>query len=84
MKLRKDYGKSIKWPSCAKSLAKADTMIRKIYIRWRAYMILKPYSPKIRAEIYLLSLCFEIIKNRPIATNMVQNWKGDYLADVNN
>ena len=82
MKLRKDYGKSVKWPACAKSLTKADDMIKKIYRRWRAYMILKPYSPTIRAEIYLLSLCYEIIKNRPIATSLVQKWKGDYLADV--
>lgn len=45
-------------------------------------MILKPYPPHIRSEIYLLSLSFELIKNRPILSNQAQKWKGDYLSDV--
>ena len=45
-------------------------------------MILKPYPPNIRSEIYLLSLSHELIKNRPISSTLVQKWKGDYLLDV--
>lgn len=45
-------------------------------------MVLKPYPPDIRPEIYLLSLSYELIKNRPISSNLVQKWKGDYLLDI--
>ena len=45
-------------------------------------MILKPFPPNIRYEIYLLSLSCELIKSRPIPSSLAQKWKGDYLADV--
>lgn len=79
----RDYGKSVAWPRLnSKTLKHADELLRKIYIRWRAHMILKPYPPAIRAEIYLLSLSCELIKNRPINSSLAQKWKGNYLADV--
>ncbi|CAF0752373.1 unnamed protein product [Brachionus calyciflorus] len=81
-KQKKDYGKSVQWPMCKNSLKKANSLVKKIYIRWRAYMILKPYPPNIRSEIYLLSLSYELIKNRPIMSNQAQKWKGDYLSDA--
>lgn len=84
VKSKKDYGKSIKWPHSRNSLKKIDETFRKVYIKWRSYMILKPYPPHIRSEIYLLSLSYELIKNRPISSNQAQKWKGDYLADVKN
>jgi hypothetical protein len=42
-------------------------------------MILKPYSPQDRSQMYLLALAHELIKNRPIKHG---TWKGDYLLDV--
>jgi hypothetical protein len=51
--------------------------------RWIAYMVLKPFPPNLRYEIYLLSLSCELIKNRPIPSSLAQKWKGDYLSDVN-
>lgn len=45
-------------------------------------MILKPYPPNLRSEIYLLSLSCELIRNRPIPSNLAQKWKGNYLAEV--
>jgi hypothetical protein len=45
-------------------------------------MVLKPYPPNIRPEIYLLSISLELIKNRPISSSLVQKWKGNYLLDV--
>ena len=44
-------------------------------------MILKPYPPDIRPEIYLLALSCELIKNRPISSTLAQRWKGDYLSN---
>lgn len=79
----KDFGKTVQWPKVnSKSLRHTDEFMRKIYIRWRSYMVLKPYPPNLRAEIYLLSLSCELIKNRPINSNLAQKWKGNYLADV--
>ncbi len=43
---------------------------------------MKPYPPNLRAEIYLLSLACELIKNRPISSNLAQKWRGNYLSDV--
>ncbi len=38
-KNRKDYGKSFQWPVCVRSIRKADDLLRKIFIRWRAFMV---------------------------------------------
>ena len=80
-KNRKDYGKSFQWPVCLRSMRKADDFLRKMYLRWRAFMVLKPYPPDLRSEIYLLSLSCEIIKKRPMPSNLTQKWKGDYLSN---
>ena len=45
-------------------------------------MVLRPYPPNLRTEMYLLSISCELIKNRTISSNLVQKWKGDYLIDV--
>jgi hypothetical protein len=44
-------------------------------------MVLRPYPPNIRAEMYLLSISCELIKHRTISSDLVQRWRGDYLAD---
>ncbi len=82
LKNKRDYGKSIAWPKPKKFLIKADAYLKKIYERWRAYMILKPYPENVRAEMYLIALAHDILKTRHIPTNFVQKWKGDYLNDV--
>ena len=81
--MKKDYGKSLKWPACQKSMRKTDELIKKIYARWKAYIVLKPYPANLRFSIYLLALACEIIKKRPISSDSVHKWKGDYLADMN-
>ena len=45
-------------------------------------MVLKPYPEKVRAEIYLVSLCQELIKGRSMSTSLAHKWKGDYLTNV--
>lgn len=44
-------------------------------------MVLRPYPPNTRTEMYLLSISCELIRGRPISSTLVQKWKGDYLSD---
>lgn len=80
-KNRSDFGKHQIWPACSKSFLKLDDYMKKLYIRWRCFMVLRPYPPNLRTEMYLLSISCELIKNRQISSNLVQKWKGNYLAD---
>lgn len=82
VKNRQDFGKKLMWPTCSRTFFKIDDILRKVYTRWRCYMVLRPYPPNLRTEMYLLSISCELIKNRPISSNLVQKWKGDYLADI--
>ncbi len=79
---RSDFGRGLKWPGTrGGSFKEVDVLMKKMYTRWRCFMVLRPYPASIRTEMYLLSIFCELTKGRKISSSLVQRWKGDYLSD---
>lgn len=88
VKQMRDYGKSLPWPQAPTSLRKNPGImqIRKIYEKWRAFMILKRFPREEWPQMQLKIIAAEALKRRRPEWGVKLKWEGDYLErkDENN
>lgn len=79
----KDYGKSLSWPVPPAIYKKKEMLLRNIFDRWRAYMVLKSIPLEDWPQIRHKSAAAFAIDKRRAEWGISKKWEGNYLAAVN-
>ena len=64
MKSSPDLGKSLPWPKPPRSLVPTTDFLKKVFLRWRAYVILSKYPREEWPEMHLKISTMEILKGK--------------------
>jgi len=78
-----DYGKSLKWPAPPHLLLGHIDMLKKVYARWRAYMILQRIPRDEWASMHLKILAADAFKRQRRNFGLDRKWEGNYIAMAN-
>ncbi len=59
-----DLGKSIKWPAPPRQFSETQRIVRRAYLRWRAFMVLSKYPRDKWPELFLKLTAMDILKGK--------------------
>ncbi len=82
VKQSKDLGKSIPWPTAPRSIHWLSEMLRKAFLRWRAFTILSQYPKEEWPEMHRKITAMEILKGKRTGWGLSRRWLGDYLSET--
>lgn len=77
-----DYGKSVQWPAPPYNLRDGAKMLRNIYNRWRAYMVLKKFPQSQWPELRLKVTAASALLHRRSNWGVSRKWEGNYLSHM--
>lgn len=81
-KSMKDYGKSLTWPAPPLSLRNSVQIFRKIFNRWRAYMILSKIPKNDWPQMKLKVTAASALLNKRNHYGLGRKWEGNYLSTL--
>lgn len=79
-KAMKDYGKNIHWPRPPYIMKNNVNVLKSIFNRWRAYMILQRIPPEEWPQLRLKVTAAAILSGKRQDIGLKQKWEGNYLA----
>eukprot|EP01135_Chromosphaera_perkinsii_P000792 Nk52_evm80s151 gene=Nk52_evmTU80s151 len=75
----KDFGKSLKWPTCAESSAVGKVLYR-IFRCWWAHQMIFSLSPPEQKMMRLKTLGYSVFSGKKPSWGFKNQWLGDYLS----
>lgn len=82
VKRKKDYGKSLKWPTAPFGLETFGLSLHKTYQRWCAWMKIQTIPKDERAMFHTKILTAEMLKGRRCEWGYRRKWDGNYLMQT--
>ncbi|XP_073971326.1 unconventional myosin ID [Rhodnius prolixus] len=76
----KDYGKSLRWPPPSIASKAVVPLLRVMYDRWRAGMILKPYPRSEWQQLRMKISAACALKGKRASWGQERKWEGNYLG----
>ncbi|KAJ6650134.1 Unconventional myosin ID [Pseudolycoriella hygida] len=76
----RDYGKSIIWPNPPLVGRNAESSLRKLFNKWRAYMLLRKYHRSEWPQLRLQVIAASALKKRRKYWGYERKWQGNYLS----
>ena len=64
VKTSSDLGKNLPWPKPPRTLEQTSTLLRKAFLRWRAFTILSKYPREDWPEMFLKITALEILRGK--------------------
>uniref|UniRef100_A0A146M4P3 Myosin-IA n=1 Tax=Lygus hesperus TaxID=30085 RepID=A0A146M4P3_LYGHE len=79
-KMTRDWGKSLRWPTPPPAARSVEPVLRRMYDRWRAYMILKPYPRADWQQLRMKISAACALKGKRSSWGQDRKWEGNYLG----
>ncbi|XP_044760641.1 unconventional myosin ID [Coccinella septempunctata] len=80
VKTAKDYGKSIIWPAPPLTMRESTKILRAMFNRWRAYMVLKKIPQVQWPEMKLKIMAASALLHKRSNWGVSRKWEGNYLS----
>lgn len=81
-KQMRDYGKSITWPRPPLVGRKAENGLKRLFQKWRAYMLLRKYPRSEWPQLRLQVIAASALKKRRKFWGHDRKWQGNYLSQT--
>uniref|UniRef100_A0A4W3HUU0 Unconventional myosin-Id n=1 Tax=Callorhinchus milii TaxID=7868 RepID=A0A4W3HUU0_CALMI len=78
----KDFGKHVKWPTPPRVLQRFQDMLQSVFLRWRAYQMIKGIAPADLPQVRAKVSAFENLQGQRGELGLRRGWRGNYLATV--
>ncbi|XP_047111722.1 unconventional myosin ID [Schistocerca piceifrons] len=80
VKSLRDYGKTIIWPSPPVAVRPLVPLLKNIYSRWRAWMILRPIPRDEWPQLKFKIIAASALRGKRAHWGQTRKWEGNYLA----
>ncbi|XP_074019006.1 unconventional myosin-Id isoform X2 [Numenius arquata] len=80
VKLMKDYGKHVQWPTPPKVLRRFEEALQNIYHRWRAGVLIRSVPPEVLPQLRAKVAAMEVLKGHRADIGLQRAWEGNYIA----
>ncbi|XP_009700072.1 PREDICTED: unconventional myosin-Id-like, partial [Cariama cristata] len=80
VRLMKDYGKHVQWPTPPKVLRRFEEALQTIYHRWRAGELLRSVPPEVLPQLRAKVAAMEVLKGHRADIGLQRAWEGNYIT----
>uniref|UniRef100_A0A8C0EXX3 Unconventional myosin-Id n=1 Tax=Bubo bubo TaxID=30461 RepID=A0A8C0EXX3_BUBBB len=80
VRLMKDYGKHVQWPTPPKVLRRFEEALQSIYHRWRAGELIRSVPPEVLPQLRAKVAAMEVLKGHRADIGLQRAWEGNYIA----
>ncbi|XP_014242236.1 myosin-IA [Cimex lectularius] len=76
----RDWGKSLRWPTPPSQVRHIEPILRRLFDRWRASMILQPYPKSDWQQLRMKISAACVLKGKRASWGQERKWESNYLA----